>query len=137
MIKASLNNIRPTPVLSTRYISAKTADLPGTWHNTSFEKTASKLSFAKGNGFATSHTSNRTLSPMPRSKANWFAVRMPSTLMSRPVTRQPVVSATCKAYTPDPQPISRPDEALVSASQFGAFVDSSVVTQLVWPKSPP
>jgi hypothetical protein len=61
-------------------------------------------------------------------KANWFALRIPSAFMSRPVTLQPVVWARCKAYTPEPQPISNTDELRVSFSRLGICSDSSFVT---------
>src|SRR5580704_14947004 len=46
-------------------------------------------------------------------------------------------SARCKAYPPEPQPISKREESEPKSSSCGISCDSSVVTQLVWPKSWP
>ena len=97
--RASLNNIR-APGFSTRNISTRTSGLPGRWHKTSLENTASIVSPSKGRFFETSHCSKRAREPRTVLCASSFALRIPGSLISCPTIWQPDLSARSKAYLP-------------------------------------
>src|SRR5215469_4065328 len=69
--------------------------------------------------------------------ASGLALSTPGAFTSTPTTLQPTFSAMCKAYPPDPHPTSNTDELATKRSIRGISVDSSVVTQLVCPRSWP
>src|SRR6202030_4796262 len=103
----------------------------------SFENTASKVLSSKGRFFETSHCSKCAREARPLASASWFALRPPAALMSKPTRRQPTFSARCSAYPPEPHPTSQTDELRLRSSSWGVSLDSSVVTQLVCPRSSP
>src|ERR1700691_5179365 len=127
----------PTPWLQYAKHLNQYIEPPRNMAQTAVEKSASKGPPAKGRFFETSHCSKRAREPRAVLCASSFALRIPGSLISSPTIWQPSFSARCKAYPPEPQPISNTKESRFRVSSCGISWASSVVTQLVWPKSWP